>query len=233
MHLAFLGFAGDNLNFKNLFVVGEKKAFTEISEIVELARRANSIAISMFEKGNDPNHAIGKEEIKDIEKKSDEIAFQVSMSITNGAISSNILDNLLQCVGIADDIVDSYYFLSREIARMDNVDLSRPEGVTSDFNSSLVQLLKLADGAMEILQKLLASSNLQGILELRKEIQSLEEEGDNLKDSGFDRLYAVAPKMHYLGFNHVSELFHKLDDILDDCEDLSDLVVSIITSMSK
>ncbi|HKW04086.1 MAG TPA: DUF47 family protein [Nitrososphaerales archaeon] len=205
----------------------------EISEIIELARRANSIAISMFEKGNDPNDAIEKEKMKDIEKKSDEIAFQVSMSITNGAISSNILDNLLQCVGIADDIVDSYYFLSREIARMDTVELSSPEGVTSDFNPSLVQLLKLADGAMEILQKLLASSNLQSILELRKAIQALEEEGDNLKDSGFDRLYAVASKMHYLGFNHLSELLHKLDDILDDCEDLSDLVVSIITSISK
>lgn len=58
MHaLAFRRFAGENLNFKNLFVVGEKKAFAEISEIVDLARMANSIAISMFEKGNDPNHA--------------------------------------------------------------------------------------------------------------------------------------------------------------------------------
>ena len=53
-----------------------------------------------------------------LEKKSDEIAFKISEDITSGAISPNIIDNLLECVHVADDIVDLYYYISRELNRM-------------------------------------------------------------------------------------------------------------------
>ncbi len=77
------------------------------------------------------------------------------------------------------------------------------------------------------------SSNIQEILELRKEIEELEEEGDEIKDAGFDNLYGLAPKLHYLQFYHYSELLHKCDDLLDSCEDFSDLLVSAVTSILK
>ena len=71
------------------------------------------------------------------------------------------------------------------------------------------------------------------ILELRKEIETLEEQGDDVKDAGFDSLYAIAPKLHYLEFHHYSELLHKCDDLLDSCEDFADLIVSVVTSILK
>ena len=80
---------------------------------------------------------------------------------------------------------------------------------------------------------ILSSSDLKEILALRKEIESLEQQGDDIKDRGLDILYHKAPHMHYLQFYHYSELIHKFDDILDHCEDLSDLVLSIITSILK
>ena len=68
---------------------------------------------------------------------------------------------------------------------------------------------------------------------MRKEIETLEEQGDDIKDEGFDQLYCEAPSIHYLQFYHYTEMLHKFDDILDSCEDLSDLIVSIITSIVK
>ena len=39
--------------------------------------------------------------------------------------------------------------------------------------------------------------------------------------------------MHFLHFYHYSEMLHKSDDILDTCEDFSDIIVSIVTSILK
>jgi hypothetical protein len=94
-------------------------------------------------------------------------------------------------------------------------------------------MLDLAGKALSKMKQILSISDLTKILELRKEIEAIEEQGDDIKDKGLDGLYYQAPRMHFLEFNHYSELLHKFDDILDDCEDLSDLLLSIITSVTK
>ncbi len=68
---------------------------------------------------------------------------------------------------------------------------------------------------------------------LRKEIEALEEQGDDIKDTGFDKLYQAASQLHFLQFYHYSEMLHKCDDILDNAEDLSDVIVSAVTSILK
>jgi len=70
-------------------------------------------------------------------------------------------------------------------------------------------------------------------LQCRKEIEALEEQGDDIKDAGLDKLYSMASGMHFLQFYHYSEMLHKSDDILDTCEDFSDVIVSIVTSILK
>jgi uncharacterized protein len=94
-------------------------------------------------------------------------------------------------------------------------------------------LFALADKSLSKLKQALATSSVTEILQLRKEIEDLEEQGDDIKDAGFDKLYELAPKLHFLQFYHYSELLHKCDDLLDSCEDLSDLIVSVVTSILK
>lgn len=223
-------------NFKRIFIIGEQKTFQEISEIVVLARKANDLTVEMLTNQDKTGLALENQDIKSLEKKSDDIAFRISNEIMNGAVSSNILDNLLQCVKTADDILDSYYYVSRELTRMTNVPMNGKEeaGVLSAFEPSFVEMLKLAGEGMDLLQKLLICKDWEELIDFRKRIQSVEEKGDNLKDASFDKLYALAPNnLHYLWFFHLSELLHKFDGILDGCEDLSDLVVAIIGSISK
>ena len=168
-----------------------------------------------------------------IEKKSDEIAFKISEDITSGAISPNIIDDLLECVQVADDTVDVYYYISRELNRMSKAYASGFELQEADWDSVYENMLDLAEKALIKLNQALSTSNVTEILQLRKEIEALEEQADDVKDQGFDRLYSIAPKLHYLQFYHYSELLHKCDDILDSCEDFSDLIVSVITSIVK
>ena len=219
---------------KNFLAIGEKETFAEILEIIRLAKKANASLSKMLEKPDRETLEIENEDVRLLEKKADEITFKIKGNIENGAISSNILDNLLACVDAADGIVDNCYYVSRELNRMAGLRLdgSRSEH-TVGLDASLTKMLELAADALTMLETSLTSDGLEKILELRTDVQRIEEEGDNIKDAGFDKLYAIAPLVHYLQFMHFSELLHKFDDILDACEDISDLIVTITTSISR
>ncbi len=222
-------------SLKGILVIGEKNIFGELAQIVIIAAQTNAIIKIMFEaEYNEHILFENMHAIKALEKKSDEIAFKLSEDITSGAVSPNIIDDLIECTQVADDIVDTYYYLSRELCRMSK---SNPMNFAvhqeAEWVTVFENMFALADKSLSKLQEALSSGNVPQILELRKEIETLEEQGDDIKDAGFDTLYCVAPKLHFLQFYHYSELLHKVDDILDFCEDLSDLIVSVVTSILK
>ncbi len=221
-------------SLKGILVVGEKNIFNELAQVVAVASEANPLVLSMFKMGS-KNKGLTEamHKVQFLEKKSDDIAFKISEDITSGAISPNIIDNLLNCVHVADDLVDIYYYISRELNRMAKAYSAGFEFQEADWDSVYENILAVAEKSLLKLKQALSSSSITEILALRKEIEALEEQGDEIKDQGFDRLYSLAPKLNYLQFYHYSELLHKTDDILDGCEDFADLIVSVVTSIVK
>ncbi|MGA3060573.1 MAG: DUF47 family protein [Candidatus Bathyarchaeia archaeon] len=221
-------------SLKGILVVGEKNIFGELNQIVAIGAEANTLVSSMFSidiKEKEVTEAMRV--VRSLEKKSDEIAFKISEDITSGAISPNIIDDLLKTVQVADDIVDLYYYLSREIDRMAKAYSAGFEMKHTGWDSVYVNILALAEKSLLKLKQALSSSSVTEILALRQEIEALEDQADDIKDEGFDRLYKMTPNLHYLQFFHYSELLHKCDDVLDSCEDFSDLIVSVVTSILK
>ena len=221
-------------SIKGILVVGEKNIFSELSQIVDIAIESNKIVSGMFKmnyKQKELTEALHA--VQSLEKKSDEIAFKISEDVTGGAISPNVIDSLLESVQTADDTVDTYYYIGRELNRMAKAYASGFEMHHADWDSVYENLLALASNSHLKLKQLLSSSNTTEILAFRKEIETIEEKGDDVKDLGFDRLYSITPNLHYLEFHHYQELLHKCDDILDSCEDFSDLLVSVVTSILK
>ena len=221
-------------SIRGIFVIGEKNIFIELAQIVDIAAEANTLVASSFRED------YGEKELTEatntmqlLEKKSDDIAFKIGEEITSGAISPNIIDDLLKSVQVADDIVDLYYYLSRERYRMSKVYSAGFESKRPGWDSVYVDTLALAEKCLLKLKQALFSSNATEILELRNEIEVLEEQGDNLKDGGFDRLYNMTPNLHYLQFYHYTELLNKCDNVLNSCQDLSDLIVAVVTSILK
>jgi uncharacterized protein Yka (UPF0111/DUF47 family) len=221
--------------FKRYFVVGEKNIFGELAQIISIAADANqSLSSILDDYKNEVTLEGGMKIIKGLERQADGVAFRIKENITAGAVSPNILENLLECVHIADDIVDTYFYQSRELSRMHRTKVPYSEDSRDgQWIAIFKNMLTLADQALSRVQQILFNSDLRQILELRREIEALEQQGDEIKDQSFDRLYSEATHMHYLQFYHYSELLHKFDDILDGCEDLSDLVLSTLTSMLK
>ena len=221
-------------SFRGIFVIGEKNIFIELTQIIDIATEANTLVSSTFNVNYEEKNLIeAMHTMQSLEKKSDDIAFQMSEDITSGAISPNIIDDLLKSVQVADDIVDLYYYLIREKERMSKIYSAGLESKRPGWDSVYVDTLAIAGKTLLKLKQALSSSNVTEILELRKEIEALEEQGDDLKDAGFDRLYYLTPNLHYLQFYHYTELLHKCDDVLDSCQDLSDLIGSVVTSIIK
>lgn len=174
------------------------------------------------------------EEVRELEKKSDKIAFKIGEDVTRGAISPNVIDNLLESIQTADDIVDLHYYIGRELKRVSetsSIDLETYQKAL--WEPVYEKLLDLAETSLQKLQKMLTTSRESEFSNFLAEIENLEEEGDEVKDQGFDKLYNISSKIPYLQFYHYSELLHKCDDILDSCQDTSQLILMIITSILK
>jgi len=63
-----------------------------------------------------------------------------------------------------------------------------------------LRLLALVDQSLPKLQQMLSTGSVPQILQLRKEIETIEETGDDIKDAGFDKLYSMASEMRFLQF---------------------------------
>ncbi len=222
-------------NFKGILVLGERNVFGELNQIISIGSQANAILKVMFKDCcNKQALTANMHDVRALEKKSDEIAFKLNEDITSGAISPNLIDDLIESTHLADNIVDTIFYLSRELSRMSKAnitDLQVHEEV--EWAGVYLRLLDLVDQSLPKLKLMLSTGNISQILELRKEIETIEETGDDIKDAGFDKLYSMASDLHFLQFYHYSEMLHKSDDILDTCEDLSDVLVSIVTSILK
>jgi hypothetical protein len=222
-------------NFRGILVIGERNIFASLSQIIGFAEETNSIMQVMLK--NTADELVLTEnmhKIHALENKSDQAAFKLSQDITAGAVSPNIIDNLIQCIHLADDIVDNYYYLSRELSRMAKTNSTEVAvHLESEWGAIYLQLLSLMEGTLSKLKQILSTGNVAAILEYRKEIEDLEHKGDDIKDAAFDKLYCMSTNLHFLQFYHYKEMLHKCDDLLDNCEDLSDIIVSIVTSILK
>ena len=202
--------------------------------MVDIASEANSIVIKMFNMTyTDSQLPESLQSVQVLQRKASNAAFKISEDITSGAISPNVIDSLLRCVQVIDDVVHTYLHIGRELDRMARAYAAGLETHYAAWDSVFESMLVLVEKSLLDLKQELCSSDLSDILRLRKEVQTLEEQGDDIKDQGFDRLYGIVPQLHYLEFYHYQKLLHNCEDILNGCEDFSSLIVAVVTSILK
>jgi uncharacterized protein Yka (UPF0111/DUF47 family) len=210
-------------------VAGEKGIFERLKALADKAREETPLATRLFEERlADPSVLEG---MKGLEKQSDDITFKLSEDIMNGAINPAVLRDLLHVTDRMDGIFDDYYFIAREVNRTvsSGTDLPMLENMTKTF----VGMVSLADKQLETLGKLLEADSMDEVRSLRNEIETLEEQGDELKDSGFDEMYDNRKLFDYFSFQHYTEVLRKLDHIQDNVEDVSDLILAIANTISR
>ena len=205
-----------------MFNGGEYKIMEEIGAMAEIAKKANMELQNIIKKPN----GVYLEKIKMCEEESDNKAFELSNHISSGAISPNVLSDMLALVEKEDSIVDSIFNLAREIGRYRIPD----KKVAAMVEKDILTTTRLVDGAVDELARMEQSGDLTKIKEHRKAIEQLEKEEDDIKDGLLDFIYKY--DVDFKTFNYITEIAHRGDDILDNCEDSADMFMSIMVSIS-
>jgi uncharacterized protein Yka (UPF0111/DUF47 family) len=221
-------------SIKGIFVVGEKNIFNDLAQLVDIALEANVLLGKMF-KMNPTDSELTKplRAVQMLQKKASEVGFKINEDITGGAISPNVIDSLLKCDTLIGDVVHTCLHISRELDRMAIAYSAGLEMHHADWDSVFANMLELIEKSLSKLRQALLSSDMAEIFRLHNEIQALEEQGDDMKDQGFDRLYGIAPQLNYLEFYHYQKMLHNCEDILNACSDFASLIVSVVTSILK
>ena len=220
---------------RRLLVLGERQALQDLRAYTDLAQKATDILSSqLLQPSTEQEESVGK--IRAIEKQGDDLTMSLKSDITQGAINSTLLGHLLNLVETCDDILDKTLYLSREIYRMSHFLHLNPElaGYVKDgAYTKFSRMLDYNKKALTNLQNMLNANDLEHLKTERKAIESLEEVVDDIKDDLIDQVYVDAKGLHYLVFTHVMNTVHRIDDLLDDCEDASDLVMTISNSVNR
>ncbi len=220
---------------RRILVLGERQTLKDLRIYSDMAKESTELLISQLSSISEDTHEIPLK-IRQLEKKGDKLTMGIKTEITQGAINSTLLGHLLSLVDISDDFLDRCLYISREIERMSHYlcknDASR-NYVRQHIYPKFVEMLKINIEGLDHLRSMLGEKSVSDMREHRIAIQHCEEEVDDLKDNILDGLYVEADNHPYVVFVHVSNTVHRIDDLLDDCEDASDLVITISTSVSR
>ena len=210
-------------------VAGEKGIFERLKALSDKAREETPLATKLLQERSADSAVV--EGMRSLEKLTDDLTFKLSEDIMNGAINPAVLRDLLHVTDLMDRIFDNYYFLAREVNRTVKSGIALP--MLDEMTKTFVAQVNLADRQLEVLGKLLDAGSMEEARSCRQEIERLEEEGDELKDSGFDSMYENRKLYDYFSFQHYTEVLTKLDAIQDGVEDMSDLILAVANTMSR
>jgi len=217
---------------KRLSVVGEKTTFEEFVRHTELTQSSLEALREMLSPNCD-NIAKLNERISELEKRGDELTIELKTKITSGAFAPALLENFVSLVELLDDLLDNTHFISREIKRYKEYAKNGNSALESEAYEVFSKMLEENTQALKLVQKMLLSQTLNEMASYRSQIEWLEERVDEQKDALLDKLYKEANGMPYILFNHLFTLVHKLDDLLDNCEDIADMIFTTMVSVSK
>ncbi len=197
----------------------EQTVFERGKKIIDHATAANKVLVKML------NGYRGVEEIKKLEEQSDREVFEITNSITSGAIAPNLIDDMIRFIDMEDDIVDTIFNLARAIARYRITN----KKVDRYIRGRLLALATLTNSALIVLHEMHKTERIEDARKLRIKIEDIEHRGDDIKDGMLD--YAYAAKLDFKSFYYMQNVAFLADDIIDGCEDASDMIVSIMRSI--
>lgn len=166
-------------------------------------------------------------EIDYLEKKADDIHRKIVEEICKGAFFGGIREDLLNLLekvdNIADSAKDSVKFLI----------LRRPEDeiINCVFeNNEMIGFFSNCFMAVKKLEELIKglAKGKKSVFELISNIEQYEEKADELKERILSRLFDKAADFNLLSLIQFKDFINTADNIADNAEDASDIVLILI-----
>jgi uncharacterized protein Yka (UPF0111/DUF47 family) len=222
---------------KRFFLPGEEEAFTKIGELAGLGEEALTLLVKILSSPRNGNSltevSFYTEKISALEKDGDLLTQALEEELGRGSISALQLNEFDRLLDSVDNVLDGAHALSRQLRRVTKHPLGEAKEVEDGIRKGQVELVQIGLKQLQMLRELLniAGKDMSKALSLAREIEGLEEIGDDVKDQMLDEIYGSWEKMDYASFHNFIETTIEADDILDECENASDLVVTIMKSL--
>ncbi len=220
---------------KRFFLPGEKEAFVRIGELAHLGEEALELLIMILSRTRNGLADVENytDRISALEKQGDRLTQSLEESLGRGSISASLSNDFERLVDSVDSVLDRAHSLSRQLRRV----AKRPLREVKEFDAVLrrdqVRLIEIGRQQLKTFRKLLdiAGSDRAKALELAREIERLEEQGDDVKDGMLDEIYGSWEKLDYASFHNYIQTTIEADDILDLCEDASGFVIAVMKAL--
>lgn len=197
-------------------------------EKLGLAIQSSKIAIEELQKMINKQDYTDFKKIVDLENDGNVMSYGLSLWVLDGNISSTVLNSVTMLITKTDDILDYTRYLSKEIFRA-----RQRKDKTCIFMTELNEIILLIFSALKELDSIFNAKKLtlETVKTKRGIIENLENKGDEIKEKAFDTIYAN--ETDWFCFNHLEKLIQGLDNILDSCEDIADLILQFLVAVSS
>jgi len=220
---------------RTFFIPGEKEAFDRIRELASLGEDALVLLVEMLSRtdNNLGQVQVETDKISELEKQGDKISQALEEEIGRGSISASLANDFGRLVDCVDSVLDRAHAVSRQLRRMAKGPVRKSREFDACFRKEQVRLVEIGRQELRILRELLATagSDRTKAMAMAREIEDLEEKGDDVKDGMLDEIYGSWEKLDFAAFNNYIQTTIEADDILDLCEDASDLVIAVTKAL--
>jgi uncharacterized protein Yka (UPF0111/DUF47 family) len=226
---------------KGFFVPGEKDAFARIQELASLGEESLNLLVKILSTPSNGNgHGTGLQEIERcterinlLEKEGDKITQSLEEMLGRGSITASIDYDFGRLADNVDSILDRAHGLSRQLRRVTRRPLREAKEFDSAIRVELISLIEIGLTQLKTFRELLnvAGRDRTRGIDLAREIERMEEQGDDVKDAMLDEIYGSWEKLDFASFHNYLVTTTEADDILDLCEDASDLVIAIMKAL--
>ncbi|MDH4204752.1 MAG: DUF47 family protein [Desulfobacteraceae bacterium] len=160
------------------------------------------------------------QQIKDVENDADAVAHQIIQLLNNTFVTPFDREDIQTLVNRMDDVMD---LVEKANARMDIYDLPTPP---EDIDKMIAILQKAFDRISSAVGMLKDLKHRDAIFQICVEVNSLENQGDAVLRTSLERLFKGASDPFYV--IKAKEIYESLEDAIDRCEDLSNVIETII-----
>ena len=161
------------------------------------------------------------------ETKADTIHRDLSLRVANGAFFGGVREDILALLEKIDDIADS----AKDASRLLSVEVGA-NGSTIELLRSDEMRLFIADlkGSVSALENLIAAFtiNKKEVLARVHSVEEFEESADSRKDVLLRELFEGASRLNPVTVIQLRDFIFVADDIADNAEDASDVVLVLI-----
>jgi len=215
------------------FITGSKKEHEVFSGVLSLLGTVTGTvdsfekSVSAWAQGDTKSANDMVEKVFDGETRADEIHRELSLKIAEGAFFGGVREDILNLLEKIDNIADSAKDASRFLSSDSQLGSEAKDKLGSADMRMFMGALKSSVAALTDLVRALNQGKREALGKVHS-VEGFEEEADSHKDAFLKDLFSSYGSMNPVNVIQLRDFMFVADDVADNAEDASDVILVLI-----